>query len=108
MFLVNGMRAKLKQYNRHDNDDVFDDTNFKEIYITCCPYNADLQIVFSEDTIRQATGYYQIPNHYDVRVGDQIKFLGYENSKYNKYQTIIDVKEEWYFNRIENFIVAVR
>lgn len=109
MFIVNGMRAKLRQYNRQSDDDVFDDTNYKEVYIQCCPYNADTRIVFSEYTTREATGYYQVPRNVDVRVGDQIKFLGDKNlSKYTEFHTILDVKEEWYFNHIENYIIAVK
>ena len=39
MFLVNGMKAKLRQFNRNEDNNVFDDQNYKDIYIKCCPYN---------------------------------------------------------------------
>ena len=35
MFLVNGMKAKLIQFNRSDDDNVFDDENRKEVIIKC-------------------------------------------------------------------------
>ena len=33
MFLVNGMRATLRQFNRTDDDSVFDDQNYKDVPI---------------------------------------------------------------------------
>ena len=44
MFLVNGMRATLRQFNRTDDDNVFDDQNYKDVPIMCCPYEVEQAI----------------------------------------------------------------
>ena len=76
MFLVNGMKAKLRQFNRDEDNNVFDDQNYKEVFIKCCPYNVDESINFGIYTHPEATGYYQVPRWVDVKEGDQIIFLG--------------------------------
>lgn len=106
MFLVNSFKATLRQYNREENNKVFDDTNYKEVTIKCCPYNADAKINFDIYTTREATGFYQVPRWVDVRVGDQIKLLGKYSD--NEFHTILDVKDEWIFNRVENKVLAVK
>lgn len=106
MFLVNGIKATLRQYNRSDNESVFDDTNYKEIKIKCCSYNADTKINFDIYSTREATGFYQVPRRVDVRVGDQIRLEG----KYSdgEFHTIMNVRDEWIFNRVENKIIEVK
>lgn len=108
MFLINGMKAILRQYNREEINQVFDDQNYKEVTIKCCPYDVDNGIQFSEYTIPEASGYYQIPSWVDVRSGDQIKFLGKFGKEDNEFHTILEVRDEWIFNRIENYIIAVK
>lgn len=108
MFLINGMKATLKQYNRTDSDEIFDDTNYRVTSIRCCPYDKDDKIVFSEYTVNEATGYYQVSKDVDVRVGDQIKFDGAYNSVPDEFHTVLEVRDEWIFNHIENKVVAVK
>lgn len=108
MFLVNGMKAKLRQFNRDEDNNVFDDQNYKEIVIKCCPYNADESINFGIYTHPEATGYYQVPRWVDVKEGDQIIFLGHRGVIEERVHTILQVKDEWLFNRVENKILAIK
>ena len=101
MFLVNGMKATLRQFNRTDNDNPYDDLNYKETLIKCCPYNVDQTINFGVYTVPEATGYYQVPRWVDVKEGDQLIFN-------NKVHTILKVQDNWIFNRIENYIIAIK
>ena len=108
MFLVNGMKAKLRQFNRDEDDNIYDDQNYKEIFIKCCPYNTDESINFGIYTHPEATGYYQVPRWVDVKEGDQIIFLGNRGVIEERVHTILQVKDEWLFNRVENKILAVK
>ena len=101
MFLVNGLKATLRQYNRVDDDNVFDDVNYQNIKIKICPYNIDNKVNFGKYTHPEATGYFQCPRWVDVQEGDQIIFN-------NKTYTILQVNEEWIFNRVENKVLAVK
>lgn len=105
MFLVNGIKCTLRQFNRSGNDSVYDDQNFKEVPIKCCPYDVDQTISFGIYTIPEATGYYQVPRWVDVREGDQIIFKTKDREIVH---TILKVQDEWIFNRIENYILAVK
>lgn len=113
MFLINGMKAKLIQYNREDSTNIFDDQNNKTITIKCCPYNISQGIKFGIYTVPEATGYYQVPRYVDVRQGDQLIFIG-KNTKETQVtfeeqvHTVLDVQDNWQFNRVENKIVAVK
>ena len=105
------MKAKLIQFNRSDDDNVFDDGNKKEVIIKCCPYDVEQAINFGIYTVPEATGYYQVSRWVDVREGDQIIFLGgrLKDTRYREQvHTILKVQDEWLFNRIENFIIAVK
>lgn len=106
MFLVNGMKAKLRQFNRKPNNELYDDQQYKEVTIKCCPYDIDQGIQFGVYSVPEATGYYQVPRWVDVREGDQITFLG----KYSDeiVHTILKVQDEWLFNRVENYVLAVK
>lgn len=109
MFLINGMKAKLRLFNRTDNEEVFDDQNFQDVFIKCCPYNADQGINFGIYTIPEATGYYQVPRWVNVKPGDQITFLGKPGDVIDEQvHTILKVYDEWYFNRVENKILVIK
>lgn len=101
MFLVNGIKATLIQYNRNNEDSIYDDEDQKSITIKVCPYNVDNAIRFGKYTIPEATGYFITKRQYDVQEGDQIVFLG-------KTYTIIKIMDGWQFNRIENYVLAVK
>lgn len=107
MFLVNGIKATLRQFNRTENSSAYDDQNYKEIAIKCCPYDADQAIKFGIYTHDEGTGYYQIPRYVDIKVGDQIVF----KNKFGKelgVHTVLKLQDEWIFNRIENYIAVVK
>ena len=101
MFLVNGIKATLIQYNRGNNDSIYDDQNKQEKPIKVCPYDISNGIRFGIYTVPEATGYYQVGRNVDVKEGDQIIFRG-------ETYTILKVQDNWLFNRIENKILAVK
>lgn len=101
MFLVNGMKATLIQYNRNNENSIYDDEDKKTAIIKICPYNVDNDIRFATYTTPEASGYFITKRQYDVKEGDQIKFM-------NKTYTILRVMDGWQFNRIENYVLAVK
>ena len=101
MFLVNGLKANLKQYNRKQGLSVYDDTCDNEINIKLCPYNVRNGINYDIVTTPEATGYYIVKRNVDVREGDQVVFN-------NKTYTILEVRPNYIFNKIENQIISVR
>ena len=101
MFLVNGIKATLIQYNRNNEDSIYDDEDQTTTTIKICPYNIDNDINFGTYTTPEATGYFITKRQYDVKEGDQIEFQ-------NKTYTILRVMDGWQFNRIENYVLAVR
>lgn len=101
MVLTNLMKAKLYQYNRTDDDNPYDDMNIRIKNVRVCPYNVDTRINFGIYTHPEATGYYIVKDCVDVRIGDQIEFQG------NKY-TILEVKDNWIWNKIANITIAVK
>lgn len=107
MFVVNGQKAILRQFNRTIDNSVYDDQNYTDINIKCCPYNVEQGIKFSEYTVPEATGYYIVSRFIDVQEGDQIKFVGRQSTD-NEWHTILRVEDNWLFNRIENYILAVK
>ena len=101
MYNVNGMNAKLIQYNRTDNDSIYDDKNKQEVDIVVCPYNVDMAIRVGIYTIPEAKGYFIIKNNVDVREGDQIEFKG-------DTFTIIQVNDNLIWNKLANISIAVK
>lgn len=111
MFLISGQKTKLIQYNRKDDNNIFDDQNKKEVYIKCCPYDISQGIRYGIYTVPEAKGYYQVPRSVDVRQGDQIIFYGRNQNKddfQEQTHTILEVQDCWLFNRVENKILAVK
>jgi hypothetical protein len=117
MFLIRGQKAILIQFNRN-NDEVFDDQDQQSVVIKCCPYDIAQGISFGIYTVPEATGYYQVPRNIDVKEGDQIIFVG-NNQTINYAEdgtpvfegvthTILKVQDNWLFNRVENQILAVK
>lgn len=102
MFLTNGMKATLIQNNRSANyNDPYDDQDKKSVDIVVCPYNVDQAIKFGIYTVPEAKGYFVLKNTVDVKEGDQIVF---NNITYS----ILDVQDNWIWNKIANYIVAVK
>lgn len=101
MFLINGLKAILIQYNREDDTSMYDDQNKKKQPIKVCPYDISNGIKFGIYTVPEATGYYQVGRKVDVKEGDQLIFRG-------ETYTILKVQDNWIFNRVENKILAVK
>lgn len=101
MYNVNGKIATLIQYNRNDEDSIYDDEDKTELDIVVCPYNVDQAIRFGIYTIPEATGYFIIKSKVNVREGDQLIF---NNQQY----TILKVQDNWLWNKIANISIAVK
>ena len=103
MFITNGLPATLIKRNRGNdvNTGVWDDEYTLTEDVVVCPYNQDVRVAFGVYTIPEAEGYYIVKNTTDVKEGDQITFMD------NTY-TIIKVKDNWIWNKIANFTIAVK
>lgn len=101
MYNVNGMKATLIQFNRNNENAIYDDQDTKEVDIVVCPYNVDQAIMYGIYTIPEAKGYFILKNNVDVREGDQIIF------KEHTY-TILEVKDNWIWNKLANISIAVK
>ena len=100
MFNMNGFKATLIQNNRNESS-VYDDQDKQEIEIKVCPYNVDESVSFGEYTTAQATGYFIVKSNVDVREGDEIVIN-------NRTFSIIDLKDNWIWNKVANIILAVK
>lgn len=100
MFITNGIPAVLIKNNRNESE-YYDDQDKIEQDIVVCPYNVDQDVRFGTYTIPEAKGYYIIKKEVDVKEGDQLIFN-------NRTYSILDVKDNWIFNKIVNYIVAVK
>ena len=100
MFNVNGMPAILVKNNRNESS-VYDDQDKQEEKIVCCPYNVDQAVKFGIYTVPEATGYFVLKNTSDVREGDQLIFN-------NKEYSILKVQDNWIWNKLANYSVAVK
>lgn len=100
MFNVNGFQAILIKNNRNESS-YFDDQDKSEQKIVVCPYNVDQAVRFGIYTVPEAKGYFILKNTVDVREGDQLKIGG-------RTYSILDVQDNWIWNKIANFIVAVK
>lgn len=101
MFLINGFKATLRQFNRTTNTSYYDDQNYADIVIKMCPYNIANGINFGIYTVPNAEGYYQVPRTTDVLEGDQIIYG-------DRTYTVLKVQDHWLFNRVENKVLAVK
>lgn len=100
MFNVNGMSAILVQNNRNTSE-YYDDQDKQQVNIKVCPYNADMSVRFGTYTVPEAKGYFIVKSKTPVKEGDQLIFEGRTFS-------IIDVKDEWIWNKLANIIIAVK
>lgn len=101
MFIVNGINAQLIQFNRNNKNSIYDDQDQQTVSIKVCPYDMSDAIKFGLYTVPEAKGYFQVKRNVDVEEGDQIVFNG-------KTYTILNVQDNWLFNRVENKILAVK
>ena len=100
MFNVNGFPAVLIKNNRNTSS-VYDDQDKIEENIVCCPYNVDQAVKFGFYTVPEAKGFYILKNTVDVKEGDQLRIN-------EKTFSIIEVHDNWIWNKIANFTVAVK
>ena len=100
MVLTNLMDATLYQYNR-TSDDVYDDVDITEVDIKICPYSQDIKVNFGTYSYPEATGYYIIKGNVDVKIGDEVEFRGERH-------TVLEVKDNWIFNKIVNITILVK
>lgn len=100
MFITNGIPATLIQNNRGSSK-YYDDQDKKNVDVVVCPYNVDQDVRFGIYTVPEATGYYILKNCVDVKEGDQLVFN-------NRTYSILRVKDNWIWNKIANFTVAVK
>ena len=102
MFNVNGFKATLIQNNRTTtSDDYYDDQDKKEVEIKVCPYNVDQSIRFGEYTVPEATGYFIVKAGIDVKEGDELIIGDHTYS-------ILDIQDNWIWNKVANIILAVK
>lgn len=101
MFLTNGMKATLIQNNRSNDNSPYDDQDKKSVDIVVCPYNVDQTVRFGVYTVPEAKGYFIVKNTVDVKEGDQLVFNDITYS-------ILDVQDSWIWNKIANYIIAVK
>ena len=101
MFNVNGIPAVLIQNNRNDDDKYYDDQDKQEVNIVVCPYNADVSVRFGTDTVAEAKGYFIVKNNVDVKEGDQLT-IG------NRTFSIIEIRDNWIWNKLANIVLAVK
>ncbi len=100
MFNVNGISAVLVQNNRNESS-YYDDQDKTEVNVVVCPYNVDQEVRFGMYTVPEAKGYFILKNTTDVKEGDQLIIGG-------KTFSILDVQDNWIWNKIANFTVAVK
>lgn len=100
MFIANGMPAVLIKNNRNESS-YYDDQDKIQENIVCCPYNVDIVDRFGMYTVPEAEGYFILKHCVDVREGDQLIVGG-------KTFSILKVKDNWIWNKIVNFTVAVK
>lgn len=102
MFNVNGFKATLVQNNRTTtNEDYYDDQDKKEVEIKVCPYNVDQSIKFGEYSVPEATGYFIVKSGTPVKEGDELIINGHTYS-------ILDIQDNWIWNKVANIILAVK
>ena len=100
MFNVNGIPAVLIQNNRNESG-YYDDQDKQELDIVVCPYNADISVKFGTDTVAEAKGYFIVKGDTPVKEGDQLIVGG-------KTFSIIDLQDNWIWNKVANITLAVK
>lgn len=100
MYNVNGIDAVLIKNNRNKSS-YYDDQDKEYEEIVACPYNTDMTDRFGMYTVPEAEGYFILKHCVDVKEGDQLIMGGRTFS-------ILKVKDNWIWNKIVNYTVAVK
>lgn len=101
MMLANGKKAILRQFNRDDDNEIYDDESYKDKPIKIIPYKMEDTIKFGISSYPEAKGFLQIDRRIDISEGDQVIF---RNKKY----TVLKLTDVWLFGRIESKIAYVK
>ena len=101
LVLTNLLDGYLYQYNRNLSNDPYDDEDINKVPIKLCPYNQDLRVSFGTYTHPEATGYFIVKDNIDIRIGDVVEFNGEKHS-------VLEVKDNWIFNKIVNITILVK
>ena len=102
MYLFNPMKAQLIRKNRSTEDFVYDDEDKETpIDLDVIPYNVDQAIRYGIYTVPEATGYFIIRHYVDIKEGDMILFA-------DRQYSVLDVQDNWIFNKLESIEVAVK
>lgn len=101
MYLMNPKKAQLIRKNRSTGFVYDDEDKLPSIEIDLIPYNINQSINYGIDTDPQASGYFIVRWFTDIKEGDQII---YEGRKYS----VITVKNNWIFNKVESIEVMVK
>jgi hypothetical protein len=98
---MNPKKAQLIRKNRSTGFVYDDEDKLPPIKIDVIPYNVNQAISYGIDTDPEASGYFIVRWFTDIKEGDQII---YQNKKYS----VIKVKDNWIFNKIESIEVIVK
>lgn len=101
MFLMNGFKATLIQFNRNGKSLAYDDEDKTKLNIKVIPYNVDDADSFGTYSTPEATGYFMVPRQVDIKEGDE---LIYNNKTYS----IVKITEKWIYNRPEYKVVYIK
>ena len=101
MFLVNGFKAKLIQFNRNGKSLAYDDEDRQTIDVKVIPYNIDDADSFGVYSTPDATGYFMLYRTVDIKEGDEIVHNG-------KTYSVVKVTEKWIYNRPEYKVATVK
>lgn len=101
LVLTNLLDGTLYQYNRNVDDNPYDDEDIIEIPIKLCPYNQDTKVSFGVYSTSEATGYFIVKGNVDIKQGDEIEFNGERHS-------VLEIKDNWIFNKIVNITVLLK
>lgn len=101
MYLVNPKKAQLIRKNRNTGF-VYDDEDIERtINIDIIPYNTNQAIKYGLYTDPEASGYFIVRSRTDIKEGDMIVFQGRQYS-------VLKVKDNWIFNKVESIEVVVK
>lgn len=101
MYIMNPKKAQLIRKNRN-TDYVYDDEDIERtIKIDVIPYNVDQALRYGLYTIPEAKGYFIVRSKADIKEGDMIIFN-------NRQYAVLEIIDNWIFNKIESIEVIVK
>lgn len=102
MYLFNPKKAQWIAKNRDTIESEYDDEDIEEpVEIDVIPYNVDQAIRYGIYTVPEATGYFIVRSKLPIREGDMIIFN-------DRQYSVLEIIDNWIFNKIENIEVVVK